>query len=447
MCIPSLYYCQKDTNLFSKVPNTPQKPNLQQQKFEAINANEDQIDYSSNLEQNYNSLIRQGSDQVIPLSRFASEKSALELEKELFSERIPESQSAAEPVLKVENSENDLDEKLVLDGQHVEGDHSSDTEEEVVSEDQKQLNKTDDESTFIESHQIYIQGETKSPSSVSQSLSGDPSLKPAEVFDRKQSAEINSPIEKDVNPQQNISDSSIKNNSIHSDEVNPEVRPDLTPSNENEESKRSAPEIALKEKESTSQDESNREAEEAPISTNYSFPSSSLEDQPDKNVQSSAVENKNKHTNLVTSSFNLTKPMKSFIRRNGLRVQESVTDETDFVILGSPPLRRTHKFLLATSLGIPLVSSQYLTDCIKSGKVLDFRSYKYKDEEAEAKWGFRLDDIHRRTCFNGKRLYITKAIRDSMVGDSIHGLYSILETSGAEVSERWRISSYDRLMI
>ena len=71
----------------------------------------------------------------------------------------------------------------------------------------------------------------------------------------------------------------------------------------------------------------------------------------------------------------------------GLNITEDVLKCT---VLLTDKVRRTVKFLCATSKGIPIVSVNWLSDSATKNRIQDLEQYIVRDPVAEEKWHFSL---------------------------------------------------------
>ncbi|EEB06385.2 BRCT domain-containing protein [Schizosaccharomyces japonicus yFS275] len=175
-----------------------------------------------------------------------------------------------------------------------------------------------------------------------------------------------------------------------------------------------------------------------PPGTNYSFPSSPRPNYLDSASQQSPQKRRlrtlpNGHFEIAFSNFKPTRAMQSFLRKHSINVTDTISSATAFLIMGPPPLRRTHKFLMSVALGVPPLTPRYLQACMKQNAILALDEYLYQDENAEQEWGFSLNDVYKRTVLVGKRVYLTQGLQSTMSNDSLFGLESILDVCQARL--------------
>ncbi|EPY53270.1 BRCT domain-containing protein [Schizosaccharomyces cryophilus OY26] len=442
------------------IPNTPQKPSQPQlSSLTEPRVNKPYI-FDTKSETKLQPVWgKKSSAPYGQLSHIAPETTTLDLEKELFAHDVPESQPNEK-----DSKDTMVKEPSTLMKPEEERDskENQDTLSSVENSDLKESTGADEEKVAeMKPNRSFEQGAAHESDTTNEEENNIPST-PAGINDltnRETSEKENqqfkegkvppeeeqgkflhdqqthpnvSGSEEDFNIEgkENIEEKFPQPVSANLSDPTPERKEDIE---EHQKEVQTSQQILQETEENESKDlevqEQEKEEEEIPL-TNYTFPSSSASNEEHKDSQSQP-----EGISIVTSSFNLTKPMQAFARRKGIKIQDSVTDTTDCIILGPPPLRRTHKFLLATSLGKPPVSSRYILDSMKEGTLLNYHAYLYEDQQAEEKWKFSLKAVHRRKCLQELKFYITTAMRNSMVGDSIQGLYSIMKTSGAKVVE------------
>ncbi|WBW70550.1 BRCT domain protein Mdb1 [Schizosaccharomyces osmophilus] len=444
------------------IPNTPQKPS----QPELTSLTEPRVNKPFVFDTKSESKLQPvwGKQKSTPsgqLSHIASETTTLDLERALFDQNIPESQSNEKNSTDAPVNETTMPAK---NEEETDSNQNQDTVSSVYDSDLKENGEADEgRIDRVESNHSFEQAAAPGSDTMNEEENNIPST-PAEIniFENRESPEkVDQQFAKEripsqekqgkiiydhqqTDPDTTESESNSNKEEAHNVEKVPEyVAADVSnPSparkkdiEENQEEVHTGQQILQETEENETKDvegqEQEKEEEEIPL-TNYTFPSSagSNEEHEHKGSQLHS-----EGINIVTSSFNLTKPMQAFARKKAIKIQDSVTDATNCIILGSPPLRRTHKFLLATSLGKPAVSSKYILDSMKEGSLLNYNDYIYEDQQAEEKWKFSLINVHKRHCLEGLKFYITTAMRSSMVGDSLQGLYSIIQTSGAKIVE------------
>lgn len=72
--------------------------------------------------------------------------------------------------------------------------------------------------------------------------------------------------------------------------------------------------------------------------------------------------------------------------------------------LAAPAMVRTQKFLCALASGPTILSSDFIDDCIKMGKIPDLEDYKLRDQQNEKKFGLKLKDAISRAKANKRSL-------------------------------------------
>lgn len=95
-----------------------------------------------------------------------------------------------------------------------------------------------------------------------------------------------------------------------------------------------------------------------------------------------------------------------------------VTEGQPADFLAAPFMVRTVKFLRTLARGASVISSDFVLDCLKKGKLLDSDAYKLSDRENEKKFGVKLETAVARARANNGRLlagvpiYCTANIRN-----------------------------------
>ena len=91
---------------------------------------------------------------------------------------------------------------------------------------------------------------------------------------------------------------------------------------------------------------------------------------------------------VICSGFIFTEKEKKKLTSLGIRVNQEKSMNFDLLLMRQ--CRRTIKFLLALTKGIPIVSATWLDDSIKQNSLLNYENYLLSDKKSEKFYGYNL---------------------------------------------------------
>jgi len=101
--------------------------------------------------------------------------------------------------------------------------------------------------------------------------------------------------------------------------------------------------------------------------------------------------------------------------------------------LAAPSILRTTKFVNALAYAPTIVSTEFITSCLKNGELLDPLDFPLEDKEAEKKYSFDLSSVtenakkNKNKMLQGYRIYCVEDIRGGF-----DAFKSIVEANGGE---------------
>src|SRR5262249_11065626 len=107
----------------------------------------------------------------------------------------------------------------------------------------------------------------------------------------------------------------------------------------------------------------------------------------------------------------------AFLKRH-VRILDTVGPQVDYLCVGDGALKTTSKILKAVALGKPIISDQWVRECLKRDVILDPSKFFAEDEEAEVfmeapKTWSRGTNPPSSDLFGGRTIYMTPALRKS----------------------------------
>ena len=134
------------------------------------------------------------------------------------------------------------------------------------------------------------------------------------------------------------------------------------------------------------------------------------------------------------STFATDKTAVAFLKRNA-RIMDAVTPQVDYLCIGSGVLKTTSKILKAVALGKPIISDEWVRQCLERDAILDPSKFLAEDERAEQQmdaprtWS-RGTNPPRSDLFGGRTIYMTPALKKSL-GTGFNEIRGLVKLLGA----------------
>jgi hypothetical protein len=118
------------------------------------------------------------------------------------------------------------------------------------------------------------------------------------------------------------------------------------------------------------------------------------------------------------SAFATDKAAAAFLKRNA-RIIDAVTPQVDYLCVGGGALRTTSKTLTAVALGKPIISDEWVRQCLKREAVLDPAAFLARDARAERQMDAPVSWSSGaapppRDLFGGRTVYVTPALKKAL---------------------------------
>jgi hypothetical protein len=119
--------------------------------------------------------------------------------------------------------------------------------------------------------------------------------------------------------------------------------------------------------------------------------------------------------------------------------------------MAAPALVRTKKFLCALACGVPVLSTNFIHNCITAGEVSDYKKLLLKDTINEKRFGVKIHEAvnraksHKRHLLHGVNIYCLENIEKGSdtfksIVESNGGMFYIYKGRGGSVIKPGKLS-------
>ena len=151
------------------------------------------------------------------------------------------------------------------------------------------------------------------------------------------------------------------------------------------------------------------------ISQTSSIPKFSTRSKPTEVIIIDESSNYKRNFRVLSSGFVESEANQKILKGFGIYCLDDMFKDFDILIM--PNYKRTIKFLLALTKGIPIVSRSWSDDCVKQNKILSYKNYFIKDEASEKQYSYNLKKSLDKRLKNkqgflfGYKIWIPKDIK------------------------------------
>ncbi|KAK7537874.1 hypothetical protein IWX49DRAFT_590528 [Phyllosticta citricarpa] len=126
-----------------------------------------------------------------------------------------------------------------------------------------------------------------------------------------------------------------------------------------------------------------------------------------------------------------------FLSRQGVKIQESVTNGCDFLCVNaSGQLKKSFKLLMSVILGKPIISDEWVVKSVVAKKLVDHESFITTNTPSEWQWGSSREEVtaalkrDRSRLFEGFDIIVTPQLKKEY-GDGYKDIEKLLKECGA----------------